>query len=213
MSSIHVPLFIDYGILESSRHNGELTLLNIKFSGSAWPMKIGYTGACWKTLLFSQLDLTVEFKNSTTDTQGRRALRRHPHVIIAGVILMAGECSLGLKTPTLLVPLRPSSFCVKDAASCVCDAVFLSCGRGFITCRHTDCLLVSLTDEHLSTAGSPSFREKNPRVECFIQTLCISSRTQLPPPQPATPSQTTYSNPWRGVRLHRIWKIQLELIK
>ena len=37
----------------------------------------------------------------------------------------------GLKTPTLLVPLRQASFCVKDAASCLCDAVFLSCGRGF----------------------------------------------------------------------------------
>ena len=62
------------------------------------------------------------------------ALRRHHRVVIAGVILMAGDCSLGLtglKTPTLLVPLRHTSFCVKDAASCVCDAVFLSCGRGF----------------------------------------------------------------------------------
>ena len=66
-------------------------------------------------------------------TKGRWVLWRHPRVIIAGVILMAGDCSLGLtglKTPTLLVPLRQACFCVKDAASCTCDTVFLSCGRG-----------------------------------------------------------------------------------
>ena len=52
------------------------------------------------------------------------------------MILTAGDCSLGLtglKTPTLLVPLRQASFCITDAASCVCDAVFLSCGRGLMS--------------------------------------------------------------------------------
>ena len=53
--------------------------------------------------------------------QGRRALRRHPHVIIAGVItviLMAGDCSLGLKTPTLLVPgAAPASKFLRERRS------------------------------------------------------------------------------------------------
>ena len=83
----------------------------------------------------------LELNKLKSPLKCRRAVRIHHHMTIAGEILMAGDwhwlsmtdCSLGLmglKTPTLLVPLRQASFCVKDAARCVCDAVFLSCGRG-----------------------------------------------------------------------------------
>ena len=37
--------------------------------------------------------------------------------------------------------------------------------------RHTDWLLVSRTDEHLSTDLSPTFREKSPRVDAAFEHL------------------------------------------